>query len=66
MMRLPTEREKQMDEIEMEISDYVVYDKYHDLSSSTIKTDAPNEIKDKFNLWKKLFNDQEKEDSIFR
>lgn len=66
MMKYPTEREKKMDLIEQEISKYVIYDEYHDLASSAIKRDAPNEIKDKFVLWKKLFKEQEREDSIFK
>ncbi|MBS6602094.1 MAG: hypothetical protein ACLR02_15720 [Clostridium sp.] len=66
MMRYKTEREMQMDNIEKEISKYIEYDKYHDLSTSKLKKNAPKEIIYKFEQWQKLFKEQEKEDSIFK
>lgn len=66
MMRYPTEKEKIMNNIEEEISEYIIYDMYHDLSTSIIKENAPKQIKEKFDLWQKLFKEQEMADSIFR
>lgn len=65
MMRYQTEKEKRMNEIEKEIKQYVNYDKYHDLSTATLKQNVPIEIKKAYDEWQKLFKEQQKEDSKF-
>lgn len=62
MMRFPTEREKRMKEIEPNFINFLIYDKYHDITTAKLKDNAPIKVKEYFNEWNKLYKEQEKED----